>query len=486
MKSKIIFCIISLLLLFDTGTLVSQQNHTMYIMHYLPESNLLNPAVPISCKWYIGIPVLSSLHLNYANSSFSYNTLFKNLGNGVYETDIDKAVKKLHFRNLIGTELHAQLLAIGYRKDAYSFMFTITEKNNIPVIYPKKPILLAWKGNSQFEGEKAGFRGTSIYFNHYREYALGVSKYAGKGIYYGLKAKLLFGKLDLNAPVTNVNVYTDPTTFNLTFDGNMKIRSSLPIVVDITDNQFNSVSYNDNVSPLQLVLNRKNPGFALDAGIIYPYSEKIEISASVIDLGFIRWRSNLNVIEASGNFFYDGPFGDSVPDQTYFGNLLDAFTDSMNMTVSQEKYTSFLPPRLLVGATYDINEKIKAGLQSEAIFYKTKIIPSITLSAQAQTAENIHFIASYSLQYYSIKSFGLGFVLGRNPVQFYMISDDVPAMIWPLSARNINLRFGLNINLGCNIRENSRAGVGKGQLQGNCYWLEKEVQKEIHRSKRKK
>jgi hypothetical protein len=486
MKNKLTGIYVLLFIFCGSTRLSAQQNHTMYLMHYLPESNLLNPAVPISCKWYIGLPVLSSVHVNYANSSFSYNNLFDAVGNGVYETNIDKAVRHLHFRNYIGTEIHLQLFALGYRKNDYSFVFTITEKNNLPVTYPKKPVSLLWGGNTQFEGDDAGFRGSGLFFTHYREYAIAASKHSGNGLYYGVRAKLLFGKLNIATRSADIDLYTDETTFDLTFDGNFLAHSSLPVVFDVTDNQLNDVYYNEDITPLQLALNRKNPGFAIDAGIVYPYSNKVEISASVIDLGFVRWRSNLNTLEGSGNFFYNGPMGDNINEEAYLGDLMDAFTDSMNLEVTQQKYTTFLPPRLLAGATYQVNNYLLAGLQTEAIFHRTKIIPSVTFTAQAEPVNNIHLIASYSLQYYSLKSFGLGLVLGRDPVQFYIISDDVPAMIWPLSARNINLRFGLNINLGCTIKESKKAGSGKGQLQGNCYWLEKSIQKEYQRSKKRK
>jgi hypothetical protein len=486
MKSKVAGYFLIIFAIAGQRISLAQQDHTLYLMHCLPESNLINPAVPISCKWYIGLPVLSSVHLNYANSSFSYNTLFNKTGNGIYETDVNKAIKSLHLRNFISTELHIQLFALGYRRDDYSFVFTITEKNNLSVTYPKKPVMLLWGGNFQFAGESAGFKGSGLYFTHYREYALNASKHLGDGKYFGVRAKLLFGKLNFSSRSTTLNLFTNGTFYDLTLDGEVSANSSLPIVVDAANNQLNSISVSDNINPLQLALNRKNPGFAIDAGIVYPYSDKIELSASVIDLGFIRWRSNLNDIKASGNFTYKGPISDSVPTETYINDLMNSFSDSMHFDVSQKKYTTFLPTRILAGASYQINPWLLTGIQGEAIFYRTKIIPSFTLTAQAEPINNIRIIASYSLQYYDPKCLGLGLVLGRNPVQFYIISDDVPAMIWPLSARNINLRFGLNINLGCRIKEPSKGGSGKGMLQGNCYWLEKSIQKRYQKLKKKK
>lgn len=477
---KILLGIIIWLALSNMG--VAQQNHSIFFMHYLPESNLLNPAIPIPCKWYIGIPILSSVHLNYANTSFSYKNVFTSTGNGSYEANIDNAVKGLKRRNYLGTEFHTQLLAIGHRRGEYSFQFTITEKDNLPITYPKEVILLAWDGNTQFKGEEVGFKGTGNYFNHYREYALSASKQSKGGVYYGIRAKLLFGKLNISTRKADISMYTDENTFNLEFNGDIKINSSLPINIEQNGNSVGNVTLDESISPISLALNRKNPGFAFDFGIIFPLNDKMEFSASVIDLGLIRWRSNLNTLIGSGEFTYSGI--DTIPSESYFDNIQEVFTDSMDVNVSHEKYTTALPPRLIAGLSYIVSPKLKAGIQAEVFIYRTKIMPSVTFSGNYNLFRNTYLMASYTIQYNTFRNLGLGFVMGRGPVQFYMISDNAAGFIWPMSTRNINLRFGLNINLGCHIR--TKEDPGKGALKGNCYYLEKSIQKNYRKKIKKK
>ncbi len=481
------FIVIAFCLILARVLIIGQQNHNLYFQHYLAESNLLNPAVPISCRWYIGLPVLSSFHVNYGNSSFAYKQLLNKVSTGSYTADIDGAVNRLHFRNYLGTEVHAQLLALGYRRGNYSFMFTLTEKNNLPFIYPKQPIELAWYGNSLFEGENAGFKGMGIFFNHYREYALSFSKLNSSGIYFGGRAKLLFGKLNVTTRTTNINLLTDETSFALDFSGDLLVHTSMPVIVDTSQGLINGITYDESTSIIDLALNRKNPGFGIDLGIIYPISDQIELSASIIDLGFIRWRSNLNSFGGEGNFVFNGVLWDSISSANYVDHLRESFIDSMQMTVSEQKYTSMLSTRLLAGGTYQLNDKISMGLHGEALLYRTKLIPSATYSVLYNPIGNIRLIGSYTLQYYSLKSIGLGISVGKGPVQAYIMSDNVPGTIWLMSSRNINLRFGLNINLGCNVKSKEAGktiGSGKGQVPGNCFWAEKQLQKTI-RKKRK-
>jgi hypothetical protein len=367
-------------------------------------------------------------------------------------------------------------------------MFTITEKDNLPVTYPKEIIQLAWDGNTQFEGEDASLKGTGAYFNHYREYALSVSKRNREGIYYGVRAKVLFGKLNIATRSTDVSLYTDENTFNLAFDGNVKIHTSLPIIVETTDSTVSNVIYDENTDIMGLVFNRKNPGFGVDAGFIYPYNDKLELSASILDIGLIRWRSNLNTFVGSGEFDYEGPLNDSLTyANNYADHLFSAFSDSMNLVSEQQKYTTVLPPRFIAGANYKVTDKLKAGIQGEVLLHRSKALSSLTISANYNLFRYSYLMASYTASYYTLRNFGLGLVFGRNPVQFYIISDNAAGFIWPLSARNINLRFGLNINLGCKIR--TKDSPQHGALEGNCYWVEKRIQKnyqkEIEKKKRK-
>ena len=448
--------------------LSGQQDQQLYLMHYLGESNFLNPAVQSECKWFVGMPILSSVHINIANSAFSYKQLIKSSGNGTYYADIDGVVNNLGRRSIIDAETHTTILALGYKRKQYYFAFSIIDKLNLPFTFPKDAAALAWKGNSQFEGAEAGLKGTGSYFTYYREFALGISKKDEDGNFKGIKGKLLYGKLNLSMPNTNASIYTDPNTFDLMFDGQVNINMSAPVIINQSNGRINSISYDDRASISQLLLNRKNWGFAFDLGFIHRYNEKIVISGSVLDLGFIRWRSNLNNIKAGGHFLYKGPLGDTATTVSYFDDFINSFQDSMQVEVTNKSYTTFLPTKLYLGATYALSGRINAGALISSVIYGTKLVTAATISGDYNAFRRFHILASYSLMYRSYNNFGLGFSLGRGPLQFYAISDNFTGFIWPLSARDINLRFGLNINLGCKVKSNQRSALGSSDLGGTC------------------
>ncbi len=459
--------------------LSGQQNQQLFQMHYLGESNFLNPAVQSECKWFIGIPVLSSVHVNYANSGFSYKQLVKNTSDSTYSLNIDKVVDKLGWRTLIGTEFHTTLLALGYKRDDYYFAFSIIEKNNLPFTISKDVFKLGWEGNTQFEGESAKLKGTSAFAMHYREFALGISKQTSHGNFLGIKGKLLFGKLNLAIPKSDISLYTDENTFDLTLDGELRINMSAPVIIEHENGQMTDYYYNDNVSIMQLIFNRKNWGLAFDAGFIYDYNENITLSGSILDIGFIRWRSNLNNISFDENYTYRGILVDT-------GNVVESIIDSVNFNFTNDPYTTFLPTKMYLGAEYHMNEKLEARALISAVAYRTKFSPALTLAADYNPFGHVHLVGSYSVLYRSFQNVGLGFSFGRDPLQFYMISDNVLGFIWPLSARNINLRFGLNINLGCNIKEERPKSLLSGQDYCPVYEKAKERKKRKASWKKKK
>lgn len=424
---------------------VGQHNNSLFLLHDVPESNLLNPAVRTPCKWYIGMPILSSTHLNYSNNSFTYKELIAS-DNTV---NVNGIVDQMHWRNYFGTEFQTQILAVGYNNPKISLVFSITEKNNIPITLPKDAFELAWYGNTQFEGSTAGLKGTGLYLNHYREYALSTSRpFWGSG-FWGVRAKLLFGKLNVSTRNTDISVNTNETTFDLEFDGDLLVHSSLPIDVEVEGNVLTRLQLSDDFDAVDLIFNGKNPGFALDFGFVYPYSSKLQLSASVIDLGFIRWRSNLNSFSGNGNFVYQGALSNTIPIDDYLDSVIDELMESFEFDVEEKKYTTFLPTIVMAGGNYQVNNYLSAGLVGRVQFYRSKVIPSATMQGVLKPHKSIQVMASYTLQYYDYKQVGFGLVLGRRPMQFYAVTDNLVGMIWPLSTRSVNLRFGLNLILGC-------------------------------------
>jgi hypothetical protein len=431
-------------------------------MHSVPQSNFINPAIQGECKWFIGLPVLSSVHFNLANNGFTVNHLLEEQGEGIYSLDAERIVRKLAGMNYLSSELYTHLFTIGHKRKDFYFTFSIRERDDFVLFYPKDLFAFAYRGNTQFEGEWISFNGTGIQFNHLREYAVGVSKKYDEYRTFGIRGKLLFGKLNLNTRKSKIGLFTQENTFNLLFVNDILVNASLPYGLDIDEDGNYYITNADYTFDWDLILNRRNFGLAVDAGFIYKYDEDITFSGSILDIGAIYYRSGLTNYDVEGDFFYDGPLGDTIPTEDYIQDVVNTFTDGS--IIDNRSYIHMLQPKIFLGATYKLNDKINLGGLVTGKIYRQKIQSGLTLSANSRFARYFSASLSWSYIHRSVNNLGLGMAFGRMPLQFYIISDNVPGMIWLQSSKNINLRFGFNLIFGCYRKESIR-GCG-------CYWLE--------------
>jgi hypothetical protein len=244
----------------------------------------------------------------------------------------------------------------------------------------------------------------------------------------------------------------------------MRINSSAPLVIDHTDGRITNISRDESVPLMDLIFNRKNWGVAFDAGFIHLLNDQLTLSGSILDVGFIRWRSYLNNMSSSEEFMYQGILVDT-------GRVIESIIDSITFDFSNNPYTTMLPVKTYLGTNYNYSDRLDLRATGSAVFYRSKIVPALTLGLDYNPFGHFHLVASYTVMYRSFNNFGLGFSSGRGPLQFYIVSDNAVGLIWPLSTRNINLRFGLNLNLGCVEKEDIPKSIRSGS--GKCAVYEK-------------
>ena len=334
--SGILFWLILFLL---PAALQAQQSNTLFFMHSLPESNFINPAVQNGCKLFIGVPVLSSIHMHVSNSGFTANQLL-NKEQGGYVLDADGALKKLARKNIATSEVYTTILAVGLRKEDYYYTFTIQEKDNMASLYSRDLAAFALKGNTQFEGEWIDLNGTGVYYNHVREFAVGVSKVKSNALTLGIKAKLLFGKLNVTTGSSHMQMFTQENTFDLAFKTDAGFNSSLPYSMGVDGNGVYRFNKQYNADVATYAFNRKNPGIAVDLGFIYKYSSKLTFSGSLLDLGLVWYRSNLTNYSLKGDYLYQGPGADSMISERFLWDVFDALNANMdvNLCISFRMY----------------------------------------------------------------------------------------------------------------------------------------------------
>ena len=435
----------TLILPWGGAFLNAQQANTLYLMHAVPQSNLLNPAVQISCKYFVGIPVLSSIHLNYSNTAFTYNDLAS-----TDTWNIEGISKQMHRKDLYTGGGQINLLGLGYRHKSYYFTFNLTENIRAYQTIPGEMAKMAVNGNGPVLGETVRIDGFRPGGFHIRDYSLGVSKVFGPYLTAGIRARLLFGKANLTTGYSKVKVKTQEENFALHMDGDYTLNASFPMTI-IEDSEGNITGLEvHEIDPLEYMMERGNVGVGIDLGLIYRYSEELTLSASVLDLALVRWKTDLNNVKGEGVFDYAGTdLSREITSGSLINEILDSLSNSTDVTTSTNPFSYYLPPQVFLAASYRYSEHISFGVVNRNVIYRSKLHSSLTLSAQAVLAAGFTGSVSWSYLNNSLLNAGVGIAWHGKGFQFHAVSDNLLGFFFPFDTRTLNLRVGMNLMLGC-------------------------------------
>lgn len=470
-------------LLLLSATLVNaQQSNTFYLMHDVPQSNLLNPAVQVQCKYFIGIPALSSTHFNYSNTAFTYNTLA-----GTDTWNIEKTTKKMHRMDLYTGGVQVNLLSLGYRHRSLYFTFNLSENAQFYQTIPGALAEMAAHGNGPTVGETARFDGLRPGGYHSRKYSLGVSKVLGSYLTAGIRANLIFGKANLTTGPSRLRAFTSEENFAFLMEGDYTLNSSFPMTITKdADGNINGIDV-DEIDPVEYLMNRGNLGFGFDFGMIYRYNNEITLSASVLDLALIKWKTDLNNVHGEGEFAYSGTdFALEITSREFLNEMLDSILNSIDISTAQNPYTYFMPTQVFLAGSYRYSEKLSLGLVNRNVIYRSKLHSSFTFSAQADLAKKFLGTVSWSYMNNSLLNLGVGIAWHGKGIQVHAVTDNLLGFFYPFNTRTLNLRAGFNLMLGCprNKKEKMQEqSYGRLPGGGHCPYPEKPEKKAKKRRK---
>ncbi|KPK86648.1 MAG: hypothetical protein AMS27_04595 [Bacteroides sp. SM23_62_1] len=464
------------IIIFLPGNVLSQEN-TLYFMHTNPQAIHTNPALFYRCRTYIELPVISSVRYAYSNTGFGYHDAL-HYGTGTQSDsiiiDIDNLDKKLKKRNYIRNDYSINLLGAGFRIRDYYFHFNISNHGETRVGIPGDIISLKdgnWDSSEEVPRD-IDLGGLGVNAIDYIQIAVGVSKKIEEGFSIGLTAKYLMGAANLNTHRSELDIITQADPIVLDVSSRYRIYASFP--VDITYSNLGiveTVNFDNSLDdPVGDFILNKNRGFAMDAGVLYDYLEEITLSASIIDLGLIRWRSNINRFESEGSITFRGfdllQYATGTDETELFQALLDSIQDSWQFTNSNDPYISFMTPKIYLGGLYRLNEKIAFGALLRTEIFDRRPHFALTMSANFNPVSFFSGTVSYSIMNNKLYQLGLGFSLGGPGAQFFFVSDHIPVRfvrevntgaLFPYNARTVNFRFGINLIFACRALE----GEGK-------------------------
>lgn len=470
--------LITLLTILISGFLSAQDVQTLYYMKRVPQSTFMNPAMQPSCNFFLGLPVISSIQIDAGNNRLALtDIIMKHPTNDSLitflhpdaEFNTNDFLSKLDKNNFFYEDFRTDLLSFGFRLNTWYFSFNLSEKLSTTLNYPKDLLVLALQGNQGFINKSANLSYLGVNATFYREYGLGIAKKINENLSFGIRAKVLFGHANISSDYNEnkLSMYSSRDSIYLNADATIKTSSPL-IAKTNADGDFDGFdvpSYIENSetdSLIDLALDHHNMGLGIDLGAYYKPLDKLALSLSILDLGYIKWdKDDVTNIELKGNYSFKGvdvsdEIGDDDSNTDPFDDMVDSLENSFTISNSSSSYTTTLGAKVYIGASYLVSKKFDLGFLSRSYFYHGNINQAFTFSANVRPINGLSASLSYSIMNGAYNNIGLGLVLGGAPFQIYIISDNASAALWGHKTTSLNFRFGLNIAFGCRQKTKSK------------------------------
>jgi hypothetical protein len=430
--------LIIIFLLLTTCSISAQQDLTLYQLSGIPQMNMVNPAVFPESKIVVGIPVISSINVNYNNFSFSVDDGFLIDGNTLV-VDFEHLVNELNNKNYIYNQEQDQWFMFGYVLGENYFEIAISDILLVDLTFPKSIFELALQGNAAFLDQKVSIEGLGLDATNYREISLGYARKLGKWDV-GIHANLLFGLANIYTRASNVGIYTDAETFDITIDGKLEVNTS---GLDNIDDFGNYIT--------RMV----NNGFGVDLGAVYKPVKQWEFSMSILDLGFIKWTkdvksyvNNENSVTLSGIDIKDYLEDGDLDSDSLIQVIKDSISDLFSFDEFNDPYTTPLTPKWYFGAKYKFTEKHRVYTTFNLQFFRAGLRPAFALGYEFKLQQNFGLTVSYSIISGSYANVGFGLQVKGGPVQIYLMSDNLLAAFNAFNYQAIHYRFGINLLFG--------------------------------------
>lgn len=462
MKKNIIFITISILIL--SNKISAQTNLNLYNFRNVGQSNLLNPGIRPQANFTFGLP---SAYLSAQTPEMTLANLFNNTENP--DSTFKRIVRdpSLSFNNMgIFTVMDPIFIGFAIKKNYFSLGVQLSYD-----FYgsPPKDILGLMQGTTFFQNSlnrQADLGNIDFNTSAWLNYHVGYTREITKKLSIGTRVKYLQGIFNVNVEKSTLKLSSNEDSLYIKA-GYKANTAGFEYKGNIADYLFGTADLGINTSNFV-----SGTGWGIDLGANYKFNQHVSVSASVIDLGYINWnKNNRSYILDTKEFNYKGI---DLKDINQFDSLEKRITelqDSITQKVfesteSTNSYTTNLNAKLYLGAQYALNYNNMFDFVFFNNFgYKT-FNPALSLSFTKKVWSILDLRISGTYYNNNFTNAGLGFSLNLGPFQTYLFSDNLIAVMQYDEAKFVNIRAGINWNIG---RNNDRDGDGIPNVKDKCW-----------------
>ncbi|WP_298947922.1 DUF5723 family protein [uncultured Polaribacter sp.] len=450
---KKIFLIIILLLSLSVN---AQNKQVLYDFNNLPQTLLLNPGIETNYKYHVGVPLLSGFSTEIGSTNFVPSDIFS-VDNLSINDKVATVLNRLKTSDYLKLNTQIEILNAGFRyNDKTYFSFGFYQEIDAIGYYPKDVFTLANEGNGAFLNKSF-----DISQLLYKVDFLGVIH---AGITQKISDKLtLGGRFKIYSSALNLQSTNNYGTFT-TNEGNNNIYVHYLDNVNVNLQTSGLVSDNEYIDDPSTYLKNTflggNLGIGLDFGFTYHVNKQLQISGSLLDVGFVNHSKNIKNTVSKGSFTFEGIALDYNSNRNYWQELDTAVKQQLPTTDNQDSYVSWRPAKFNAAVKYSFGERRSKycydntykdvytdafGAQLYSIFRPLNQQFALTGFYGKMITNNLHTKVTYTLDNYSFSNIGVGISTQIWKINFYGIIDNLLNYSDISSLNNLSIQFGFNL-----------------------------------------
>ncbi|MBD0724502.1 hypothetical protein B6A10_04850 [Flavobacterium sp. L1I52] len=448
------------LLLVVVANCFSQNKQVLYNMTSVPQSLMLNPGADFKYKFYFGVPLLSGTSFKVGSTGFSMYDLFANDG-----VDFNQKLRKVVYatnRNDHGA-LNEQIeifnggVKLGdWLEDKGYLSFGLYQEFDFWSYMPKDLAILALDGNQNYIAKSFDLSDLSVKAETVSVLHIGYHKNIADNLIVGARGKIYFS--GFNATSTHNSGYiltrnANTTIYEQIVNSNLTLNTS-------GISKYIDEDYNGDVATdvRKQLLFGSDMGLGFDLGFTYYPKKNTQITASILDVGFVSHSKDVENFTYKGYYKYEGInpgfTGSDDPDGVY-----SDFQDAVKLDTLYNKYTTWRPIKLNASYKYsygisseeDCNcyageKKYKNSVGAQLFMMSTPRTPITALTGfyQRNVSDKLQLKATYTLDSYSYTNIGLGMSATLGKFNLYFMGDNLLGYRDVSKAKSLSFQFGFN------------------------------------------
>ncbi|TYP98018.1 hypothetical protein C7447_103186 [Tenacibaculum adriaticum] len=453
---------LSLLYLMTTQ---AQNKQILYGFDKIPQGLLLNPGAETTYKYHVGIPFLSGLSFNGNMSGITVADVFRDDGIGIFSgtdfnTKFRNAIDKLGDKDYAYINTQIEVLSGGYKLNDRDYLSVgFYTEADVFMSLPKDIFTLINEGNAAYLNKTFSISDISAKGDVLGVLHAGISRRFNNEFTAGARFKIYSGSMNVTSTGNSGTFTTREGQDNIYVHHLNNIDAGV-YSSGIYDEE-NEVDISAG-SIFGSTFLGGNFGLGFDVGLTYHYNEQIELTASLLDIGFVSYSKNTRNGTVNGSYTFSGvEFQYDDQNTNYWADLEDDFDANVIREENRESYTVMRPIKFNSSFRYSFGKSRNelnchditfkdfydnaVGAQLYSVFHPNGTAFALTGFYERKFSNYLNTKFTYTIDDFSYTNFGVGVSANIWKLNIYGMVDNIFQLSDIADANRATFQLGINL-----------------------------------------